>query len=197
MSLGAKAVSVGPAPTATPRMAGLERGLVCVPGRNVGQTGQRQEMTRCRQRRKSAELGVQDKERGPRVSLSGCLHIEIYGTNGVWGGPICGPFGAQRLVVLDGVAGWRRVGARRYPLTYSGVKTAWQRLRKRAGVKDFRFHDLRHDLATKLLRATGNLKLVQRALNHSDIRTTLRYAHVLDSEVTAVLEAVAEPRKLP
>jgi len=88
-----------------------------------------------------------------------------------------------------------RVKGKRYPLTYSGVKTAWRRLRKRAGVKDFRFHDLRHDLATKLLRETGNLKLVQRALNHSDIRTTLRYAHVLDSEVAAALETVAESRK--
>ena len=43
-----------------------------------------------------------------------------------------------------------------------------------AGVKGFRFHDVRHDMATKLLRATGNLKLVSRALNHSDVKTTAR-----------------------
>src|SRR6185437_4641541 len=72
-----------------------------------------------------------------------------------------------------------RVKGQRYPLTYSGVKTAWRRLRKRAGVSDFRFHDFRHDLGTKLLRETGNLKLVQKALNHADIRTTTKYAHVL------------------
>ena len=60
-----------------------------------------------------------------------------------------------------------RVQGRRYPLTYSGIKIAWRRLRKRAGVTGFRFHDYRHDLASKLLRQTGNLKLVQRALNHS------------------------------
>ena len=40
----------------------------------------------------------------------------------------------------------------RYPLTVSGVKTNWRRLRKAAGVSDFRFHDFRHDFATKLLR---------------------------------------------
>lgn len=88
-----------------------------------------------------------------------------------------------------------RVQGRRYPLTYSGVKIAWRRLRKRAGVSGFRFHDYRQDLASKLLRETGNLKLVQRALNHADIKTTTRYAHVLDQEVAAALESVAKSRK--
>ena len=87
-----------------------------------------------------------------------------------------------------------RVQGRRYPITYSGIKTAWRRLRKRAGVTGFQFHDFRHDFGTKLLRETGNLKLVQRALNHADIKTTTRYAHVLDKEVEAAMEAVAESR---
>ncbi len=56
----------------------------------------------------------------------------------------------------------------------------------------FRFDDLRHNLATKLLRQTGNLKLVQRALNHDDLKTTLRYAHVLDTEVAEALEHATE-----
>lgn len=87
-----------------------------------------------------------------------------------------------------------RVQGERYPLTYSGVKITWRRLRKRAGVTGFRFHDFRHDLGTKLLRETGNLKLVQRALNHADLKTTSRYAHVLDDEVADALERVAELR---
>jgi integrase len=86
------------------------------------------------------------------------------------------------------------VKGKRYPLTYSGVKITWRRLRKRACVTGFRFHDFRHDLATKLLRETGNLKLVQRALNHADLKTTTRYAHVLDDEVAAAMERVAESR---
>jgi len=45
------------------------------------------------------------------------------------------------------------------------------------------------------LRETGNLKLVQRALNHSNIKTTIRYAHVLDAEVASALERVTESRK--
>ena len=87
-----------------------------------------------------------------------------------------------------------RVKGERHPLTYHGVKIAWRRLRKRAGVSGFRFHDFRHDFASKLLRETGNLKLVQRALNHADLKTTSRYAHVLDREVAEAMERVAESR---
>jgi integrase len=85
-----------------------------------------------------------------------------------------------------------RVHGERYPLTYSGVQIAWRRLRKRAGVSGFRFHDFRHDLASKLLRQTGNLKLTQRALNHRSIKSTLRYAHVLDNEVADAMQRVSE-----
>ncbi len=47
-----------------------------------------------------------------------------------------------------------------------------------------------------MLRLTGNLKLTQQALNHCNIRITLRYAHVLDGEVKDALERVAEPRNV-
>ena len=91
--------------------------------------------------------------------------------------------------------GW--IKGRRYPITLAGLRAHWHRLRKVAGVTDFRFHDFRHDLATKALRETGNLKLVQRMLNHADIRHTLRYAHVLDAEVAEGFERVAKSRTRP
>ena len=86
------------------------------------------------------------------------------------------------------------VAGARYPLTVEGVKTRWRRLRQAAGVDGFRLHDYRHDFGTKLLRATGNLKLVSKALNHARIETTSRYAHVADSEVAAAIEAMQAQR---
>ncbi|AEH79690.1 site-specific integrase/recombinase [Sinorhizobium meliloti SM11] len=83
----------------------------------------------------------------------------------------------------------------RYPITYSGLKTQWKRIRAKAKVEDFRFHDFRHDLATKLLRKTGNLKTVQKALSHADIKTTTRYAHVLDEEVAEALESLSRSKR--
>ena len=88
----------------------------------------------------------------------------------------------------------RRKG-QRLPITYAGAKSEWQAHRKRAGVKGFRFHDVRHDMATKLLRsAKGNIKLVSKALNHSDIKTTARYAHVIDDEVADDLQKLSKSR---
>ena len=89
------------------------------------------------------------------------------------------------------------IRGQRYPVTKEGLKTAWRRLRKTAGVDGeggFRFHDFRHDLATKTLRETGNMKLVQKMLNHSNLTTTAKYAHVIDDEVAAALQMRAKGR---
>ncbi len=90
-----------------------------------------------------------------------------------------------------------RVRGERYPVTYNGTKTAWQSIRASAGLQDFRFHDYRHDFGSKVLRETGNLKLAQKALNHRDIKSTLRYAHVLDEDVADAIERVAKSRAKP
>lgn len=90
-----------------------------------------------------------------------------------------------------------QVKGTRYPITPEGAKTQWRRLRARSGVQNFRFHDIRHDVGTKLLRQTGNLKLVQKALNHSDVKTTTKYAHVLDDEVAAAMATLQNPTKNP
>jgi integrase len=87
-----------------------------------------------------------------------------------------------------------RVKGERYPITYGGAQSYWKRWRKRTGVTGLRLHDLRHDFGTKLLRETGNLKLVQKAMNHRSINTTLRYAHVLDHEVAEGMERAAKSR---
>ncbi|WP_430727108.1 tyrosine-type recombinase/integrase [Variibacter gotjawalensis] len=83
----------------------------------------------------------------------------------------------------------------RYPITSEGAKSQWRRQLRRSGVKNLRFHDLRHDTASKLLRRQKNIKLVQKVLNHADIATTSKYAHVLDEDIVAALEDFALYRK--
>lgn len=60
---------------------------------------------------------------------------------------------------------------------------------KAAGLKDFRFHDLRHTAATALARK-ANLNVVRDQLGHSDLRVTLRYAHVQKEDVRAAIAAM-------
>jgi len=51
-------------------------------------------------------------------------------------------------------------------------------------VTNFRIHDFRHRMATRLLRETGNPKLVERNLEHASLASTAREMHVIDKEGT-------------
>lgn len=59
-------------------------------------------------------------------------------------------------------------------------KRSFKTALKRAGIKDFKFHDMRHTSATYLLERGATLEAVQKHLNHSDIKMTQRYAHIVE-----------------
>jgi integrase len=61
------------------------------------------------------------------------------------------------------------------------VKTAFNAALRRASIEDFRFHDLRHTFASHFIMRTGDLKALQEILGHADIKTTMRYAHLVKS----------------
>lgn len=88
----------------------------------------------------------------------------------------------------------RLVKGQRYPITYEGLKTAFRRNKAAVKILDFRFHDLRHTAASRILRQSRNLKAVQKILRHEDITTTMRYAHVLDEDLLEAMEAGAATR---
>jgi integrase len=87
----------------------------------------------------------------------------------------------------------KRLRGHRYAITYEGLKTRWRRAVTKAGVS-IRFHDLRHTFATRVLRASGNIKAVSRLLGHADLKTTSRYAGVLLEDMrAAMLKVQPEP----
>lgn len=49
---------------------------------------------------------------------------------------------------------------------------------KKAGIKNFRWHDMRHDFASRLAMAGVDLNTIRELMTHSDISTTMRYAHL-------------------
>ena len=59
------------------------------------------------------------------------------------------------------------------------MKTAWDKTRERSSMTDIRFHDLRHTFGSHLAAKGTPFNVIKKVMGHSDIKTTLGYAHVL------------------
>jgi len=58
------------------------------------------------------------------------------------------------------------------------VKNAFRTALKRAGIENFRFHDLRHTFASQMILKGASIKVVQEILGHKTLTMTMRYAHL-------------------
>jgi integrase len=68
------------------------------------------------------------------------------------------------------------------------IKTAWGKLIKDAKISDFRFHDLRHDFASRLVMNGVDLYRVKELLSHGSIEITQRYAHLAPHTLAEAVE---------
>ena len=71
---------------------------------------------------------------------------------------------------------------------------SWRKVLVTAGIKDFRFHDLRHSAASYLVMNGVNLRAVSEILGHKTLNMVQRYSHLspehLRSEMARTMEAV-------
>jgi integrase len=58
------------------------------------------------------------------------------------------------------------------------VRRGWEAAVERAGLEDFRFHDLRHSFASWWVMRSGSLQALKEVLGHHSLNMTLRYAHL-------------------
>ena len=79
------------------------------------------------------------------------------------------------------------------PTRPRGLELAlWYRVRREAGIEDVRLHDLRHTHASHAVMSGVPLPVVSRLLGHSNVRMTLRYAHLGDREIEAAAERIGQ-----
>ena len=64
------------------------------------------------------------------------------------------------------------------PLQPYDIRSAWREALKRANVKNFRMHDLRHTTASYHRMQGNGLHDIGLLLGHKDARSTARYAHI-------------------
>ena len=65
-----------------------------------------------------------------------------------------------------------------FPVTPNGFRLAWVRLRRRAGLSDLRFHDLRHEAISRFFELGLNIPEVAVISGHKDPRGLFRYTHL-------------------
>jgi integrase len=77
------------------------------------------------------------------------------------------------------------------------LRREWEAAREAAGLKSFRFHDLRHAFATLLSEAGAPIQHIQQGLRHSDVSTTSIYAHAGNHALLPYLNQLGESLSKP
>lgn len=71
-------------------------------------------------------------------------------------------------------------------------RTAWERALDEAEIDDFRFHDLRHDFASRLAEGGASLAELSEALGHRTLAMVKRYSHLAEGHVADVTRRASE-----
>ena len=65
-----------------------------------------------------------------------------------------------------------------FPVTDVAFRQAWDRLRRRAGITDLTFHDLRHEGISRLFEKGFNIPKVMEISGHRTASQLFRYVHL-------------------
>jgi integrase len=78
-----------------------------------------------------------------------------------------------------------------FPISANAIRLAWGRLKKRAGVVDLRFHDLRHEAISRFFEMGLSVPEVALISGHKDTRTLFHYTHLKAEDVANKLQQIA------
>jgi integrase len=71
------------------------------------------------------------------------------------------------------------------------IRRFWRAIQTEADLPGVRVHDLRHTFASLLVSGGASLEMIGKLLGHTQMQTTQRYAHLMDSPLREGLDTVA------
>jgi site-specific recombinase XerD len=80
----------------------------------------------------------------------------------------------------------------RYGEKLSKPREWFERAVKLANITNFRWHDLRHTFASRLVMAGVDLRTVQELMGHQTIQMTVRYAHLAPTHTLAAVQRLCD-----
>jgi len=73
-------------------------------------------------------------------------------------------------------------------LTRDNLHKSWRKILRHADIQKFRRHDLRHTFASWLVMKSVDFNTVRELLGHSELKMTLRYAHLAPEHKAVAVE---------
>lgn len=70
------------------------------------------------------------------------------------------------------------------------IKRAWKTVKEKANLTNFRFHDLKHTVGTRLAEQGVPIPVIKEVLDHSDIKTTMRYVHTANEQILSAMNVL-------
>ena len=96
------------------------------------------------------------------------------------------PLAPEAMATIEALRSLSR-GERILPISANALRLAWERLKRRAGIKDLRFHDLRHEAISRLFEKGLNVPEVAVMSGHRDPRMLFRYTHPRPEDIALKL----------
>jgi site-specific recombinase XerD len=101
----------------------------------------------------------------------------------------------------DILSSWRSQSAKTgaddliFPSPQTGEKLdnarrSWESILRAAEIENFRWHDMRHDFASQLVMKGVDLTVVCELMNHSNLKLTMRYAHLAPKQKLDAVQAL-------
>ena len=96
------------------------------------------------------------------------------------------PLSSSALAALPATDN-RAAGERVFPISPNAVRLAWERLKRRAGINDLHFHDLRHEAISRFFELGLSIPEVALISGHRDFKMLFRYTHLRPADVAKKL----------